>query len=150
VYLVDRSRIEGWGDPGVQASIYSFSAGAMSRAIVRPAHAAETWGTWLSGSEAEVVFPSALPERGTMTFTTSVLNPQRQNSVTIEICGRSFALRATGKLTEQRVTYDCPTPPERIRFTGMKPLSPRDIGLSGDPRPLALALEAIEVAPDRR
>jgi hypothetical protein len=78
-----------------------------------------------------------------------VLDPSRQNPVTLEICGRSFTLQLTEKLSEQRIKYACPTPPRTIRFTNLKPLSPRAVGLSADDRPLALALESVEIAADR-
>ncbi len=145
VYLIDRSRVGQFPDTGLRKAIYSFRASATSRAIARPAQAAEAWGTWLSGPEAEVVFPVPLPERGSIVLSVAVLDPKLQGRPNVVICEKSFPLDATDKLGEHRLEYACPVAPDRIRFSGLKPLSPRDLGLSADPRALALAIESIEV-----
>ena len=99
----------------------------------------------MSGTEGEVVFPYPLAARGILRVTAGVIDAKRQSPVDMVICGKSVPLNVTGKLSEHVVEYACAEPPDRIGFVNMKPLSPRDLGLSGDPRALALAIQTIEV-----
>ncbi len=145
IYVMDPSRIVMPSDSGRRTMVFSFRADASLRATANPAHAPEPWGTWLSGPEVEIVFPTPLPDRGALTITANVLDPMRQNPVDMIICGNLFRMTFTGALAEHRIRYACAGRPDRIRFVNMKPLSPRDIGLSADPRALALAIESIKI-----
>ena len=124
---------------------YSFASDAMSQPSAAPSNAPEAWGTWLSGTEARIAFPAPLPASGTLIVTAGVLDPVRQSPIDLIICGSSHTLKVTSGLAAHRVSYACADRPDRIQLAGMRPLTPRDIGLSADSRALALAIRSVEV-----
>jgi phosphoglycerol transferase len=92
-----------------------------------------------------LIFPQPLPAEGTLTIVARVLDPTLQTPISVLVCGRSLLLQINETFKAHQIQYSCATGPEFIRFENMKPLSPRELGLSSDPRRLALGIEAIEI-----
>jgi phosphoglycerol transferase len=145
VYLADGVRVATFGNARAVRTRYSFNGDAFSLADVVPAHSSEPWGTWLSAPWAELIFPQPLPAEGTLTIVARVLDPTLQTPISVLVCGRSLLLQINETFKAHQIQYSCATGPEFIRFENMKPLSPRELGLSSDPRRLALGIEAIEI-----
>lgn len=150
LYLEDAARVLPHVRYEGSAVTYSFRSDGASPASATPANSAESWGTWLSGAKADITFPAPLPERGALTIVASVLDPSRQSPVDVSICGKAYNVALTNVLAAHRLEYACAEHPAQIRIAGMKPLSARDLGISSDPRALALAIRSIEVEPAAR
>jgi len=145
VYVADANGVFPGIDSKLGRVLYSFASDAVSQPTATPSNAPESWGTWLSGTEAHITFPEQLPASGTLTVTAGVIDPARQSPIDIIICGSTHTLKMTSALTAHRVPYACADGPDRVQLAGLRPLTPRDIGLSADPRALALAVRSIEV-----
>jgi len=145
LYVEDANAVFPGIDSRLDHVLYSFTADSPSEAIATPSQSSESWGTWLSGTDAQITFPAPLPPIGTLTVTASVLDPARQGPIEMIICGSAHAVTMTNVLAAHRVSYACANGADRIRLVHMQPLSPHDLGLSADSRALALAVRSIEV-----
>ncbi len=132
--------------PDERPQTYRFDVRASSAPIAHPAYDPETWGIWLTGTSSTVAVPQPLPLRGRLTLRLHVVDPVRQPSLTIEVCGVGHTIAPTADFADYTIEYACERRVDNIGFTGMRPVAPRTLGISNDARELSLALASVHVA----
>jgi SAM-dependent methyltransferase len=122
----------------------------------------EDFGTWSCDDLADVQFALGISLRDStvlliVDFVVFLALGSERREVEVSVNGRAVASWAFEGRTPVRVTREVVVPPElrgqdatlRLRFRVVAPVSPKELGLSNDPRRLGLALSSIEVTAAR-
>jgi phosphoglycerol transferase len=105
----------------------------------------EQFGRWSEGGEVELAFAADLPPTFDLILTGQAFGPNKDLPFVLEIAGKTHEFRLGESLTDAHFQVRG-APGDRImRIKIPKPISPRDLGLSGDTRKLGIALGKITI-----
>ncbi|MES2127059.1 MAG: hypothetical protein V4463_07285 [Pseudomonadota bacterium] len=105
----------------------------------------ETWGRWSLGSTVTLEFKNPLPKHANLLVTAMAYGPNADQWFTATAGDATTKFRVTLIPQESLVRLQTDGKQRKVTFTIPQPISPKDIGASGDERKIGLGLMAVEV-----
>jgi phosphoglycerol transferase len=115
---------------------------------VRGLAPAEQWGTWSVADVVALRFARPLPEKVKLTMTAIAFGPNAGKAMVARV-GTGSADFTLGNHPEKRVLHvDNPSRSDLLTIHIPHPVSPKDLGLNADERPLGIGLIEMSISSD--
>jgi len=128
-------------------SVLDFRKGALWDPSVKTSglSSAEAWGTWSDSGKVSITFEKPLPEVFDLVLTASAFGPNVDQDFYVELNAQRtpFTLTATSAPHVVRVRYSGSS--NVLSIIVPSPSTPKQLGISGDDRPLGLGIEQVEI-----
>jgi phosphoglycerol transferase len=108
---------------------------------------AEPWGTWSTGAVVTLEFSAPLPKTFTVHLVATAFVPSIGKEIVAHVgdSTKKFTLKA---LPEERVLeFNNPEKSRTIKIDIPAPASPKELGMSSDPRSLGIGLVELRIVP---
>ena len=105
----------------------------------------EPWGTWTIDKTAVLAFSRALPEKFTLTMRVKAFGPNIGSPSLIRVGGYNYTFVGTQNFESILINIENPSRQNAITFEVFEPKSPKNLGLSDDPRTLGVAISELSI-----
>lgn len=103
----------------------------------------ETFGRWSKAAHVDLHLTTPVSGKIQLELDARAFGPNIDQPFTLELGGQERQFTLGGDAREVRLTFDLSEPAQRIRIRVPHPVSPRELGLSTDDRPLGVALKQL-------
>jgi hypothetical protein len=110
-------------------------------------HPRERWGRWTRTCEAFVRFARPLPEDFDLVLEARGFGPNTEVPVEVLAPGAHAEVEMKEEKSSYRLSFRGVGPGNELRFRVQRPVSPKELGIAGDIRPLGLGLHRLEIIP---
>lgn len=105
----------------------------------------DPWGAWTAGKRLSLEFATPLPARFTLVFTANAFGPNVGKTFVVHAGSQEARFTLGTQLAEQRIELSNPDGATRLDFDIPKPVTPQQLGLSDDTRPLGMGLASLHI-----
>jgi phosphoglycerol transferase len=110
---------------------------------------AEPWGTWSSSDAVILEFSAPLPERFNIHLVANAFGPNAEREFVAHVGDRAIKFRLGTAPEEKVLQFENVSRSRIIRIDVPSPASPKELGLSDDPRTLGIGLTELRIEPVR-
>ena len=112
---------------------------------------AEPFGRWSDGKSVSVVFSKDIPANISVTIVASAFGPNVGQAVDVQVGDQVKQLKLGKDASSNTLSYqNVPDHTRSVIITVPQPISPKDLGLSPDPRKLGIGLGHLTIEPVTR
>jgi phosphoglycerol transferase len=108
---------------------------------------AEPWGTWSTGAVVTLEFSAPLPEKFTVHLVANAFGPNIGKEFVAHAGDQAVKFKLAGSPEERVLEFNNPEKSRTIKIDIPGPASPKELGLSADPRSLGIGLVELRIVP---
>lgn len=107
----------------------------------------ENWGSWSDGPNVAITFSQPLPAAFEIVITANAYGPNEDQVFDVEVDNKNYPLKLSGEMTSHTVRIDNPDKVDKLLIKVPRPSSPKQLGVSEDPRLLGIGLNNLTIRP---
>lgn len=117
--------------------------------VLRGLSHAESWGAWSIADTVTLQFARPLPRAFTLEINAKAFGPNQGQAFEVNVDGRRYPLKLSGDVEPYSLRIENPDEVSKLTIKVPQPISPEQLGISGDKRMLGIGLRQIVIREDK-